>query len=127
MNEIPAFQPSFLVATPGMLAPVLAPVLAHPDEGLDVKRKGPKREYTCDVCLKMFSCSSNLKRHMSVHTGYKPYTCQFCHMAFSNSSNRRKHERSHSRKIGDDPSASELPSTNISGDNSDHKSDEDEL
>ena len=104
-----SYQPSMLDTTGvSTFPPGIGGYMAHPrpleldDEAYAFgiqRNKGPKREYQCDVCLKMFSCSSNLKRHMSVHTGYKPYTCQYCHMAFSNSSNRRKHERSHVRRM----------------------------
>ncbi len=65
--------------------------------GKVVERLVVARAYICSACQRSFSCSSNLKRHLSVHTGYKPYKCIYCPHAFSNSSNRRKHERTHIR------------------------------
>lgn len=59
------------------------------------KKRRSDKTYSCEFCERVFSCSSNLKRHKSMHTGLKPYSCCYCGKDFSNSSNRRKHERTH--------------------------------
>lgn len=44
---------------------------------------------------KGFVSSTRLKRHMWVHTGYKPYLCEHCPKAYSNSNDLKNHERTH--------------------------------
>lgn len=56
------------------------------------RRRTPGRVYRCETCSHSFANSSNLVRHVRIHTGEQPYKCTFCVKSFNNSSNRRKHE-----------------------------------
>ncbi len=73
----------------------------HSDEDLDpdyseqknLQRSISKKIYQCEICNKIFCCSSNLIRHTRVHTGERPYKCLACVKTFANSSNRNTHIR----------------------------------
>ncbi|CAF3599367.1 unnamed protein product [Adineta steineri] len=43
--------------------------------------------------------SSGLKQHMHIHKTIKPYTCEICSKAYTQSSNLCRHKRIHSREI----------------------------
>ena len=43
--------------------------------------------YECEFCSKQFPRAANLTRHLRSHTGEQPYTCLMCTRAFSISSN----------------------------------------
>ena len=50
-----------------------------------------EKPYACDVCEKRFSDSSNFTKHMRVHTKKKPYECDVCEKRFRQSQHLNEH------------------------------------
>jgi uncharacterized Zn-finger protein len=55
------------------------------------------KPYSCVMCAKTFSTSTNLKTHSQVHTGEKPFNCPVCSISVSSSGNLKKHLKIHDR------------------------------
>ncbi|XP_066979019.1 zinc finger protein PLAG1-like [Macrobrachium rosenbergii] len=51
--------------------------------------------YYCEVCDRNFCRKALLKRHFSVHSGYKEFSCHFCGYETSHKSNLERHMRVH--------------------------------
>ncbi|KAM9535882.1 uncharacterized protein ACWYII_040146 isoform 2-T2 [Salvelinus alpinus] len=48
-----------------------------------LKRSCEGKKYCCHVCGKCFAHNTNLRIHMTVHTGEKPYKCKDCDKCYS--------------------------------------------
>lgn len=57
-----------------------------------------KKSFLCKYCDRAFGSSSNLKRHIMIHTGEKPFTCSECKRPFREMSTLRKHLVTHRRQ-----------------------------
>ncbi|KAL7639984.1 UNVERIFIED_CONTAM: hypothetical protein RMT77_009398 [Armadillidium vulgare] len=42
-----------------------------------------KRKYVCEFCNKRFGWSTDLKRHVILHTGERPFKCKWCPITFT--------------------------------------------
>ncbi len=61
-------------------------------------RMGNVHRPTCDICLKSFSETSKLKRHMQIHTGQFSFYCEICKKGFNERSNYNYHMNRHEGK-----------------------------
>ncbi|XP_042212474.1 zinc finger protein 628-like [Homarus americanus] len=56
--------------------------------------------YHCTVCSRVFCRKALLKRHYSVHSGYKEFSCRHCSYETSHKSNLERHMRVHQKNGG---------------------------
>ena len=53
-------------------------------------------ELKCNICSKVFSSKSSLRRHVKTHTGEKPFTCLTCGKKFFQKYDLVRHKVAHS-------------------------------
>ena len=60
-----------------------------------------ERPFKCHICQKAFKQSSDLKKHINLHTGANQFKCEECNMEFRRADALRKHKLGH--KVGNMP------------------------
>ncbi|XP_044730573.1 zinc finger protein 177-like [Chrysoperla carnea] len=59
-----------------------------------------ERPYICDLCPKVFKCTSGLRKHkLHGHAGIKPYQCTMCGMKHASKWDLNRHVISHSDEL----------------------------
>ncbi|XP_034245555.1 myoneurin-like [Thrips palmi] len=56
------------------------------------EKHGSKKKYPCHICSKVFGWSTDLKRHILIHTGERPFKCKLCPSSFTRNFLLQKHE-----------------------------------
>ena len=59
-----------------------------------------ERRHKCEYCDKSFFTSTKLRNHTRVHTDERPYACEVCGKGFKRMDHLREHARTHSRSSG---------------------------
>ncbi|XP_053144936.1 fez family zinc finger protein 2 isoform X2 [Hemicordylus capensis] len=59
---------------------------------------GKPKNFTCEVCGKVFNAHYNLTRHMPVHTGARPFVCKVCGKGFRQASTLCRHKIIHTQE-----------------------------
>jgi uncharacterized Zn-finger protein len=86
-------RPRRSAKTPQVILPAESCELQQQRNGVNVCLVANRRIYSCTFCDRVFGSTSNLNRHIRIHTNERPYACSVCSKAFANSSNRWKHEK----------------------------------
>jgi len=52
----------------------------------------PKKRHACHLCPKTFGWTTDLKRHLLIHTGERPFKCTLCNATFTRNFLLQKHK-----------------------------------
>ncbi|XP_069499847.1 fez family zinc finger protein 2 [Ambystoma mexicanum] len=106
-EKFPGTQYPHKERLPGQLDQVMKENTGFPAERNGVKSHsklssgpsdGKPKNFTCEVCGKVFNAHYNLTRHMPVHTGARPFVCKVCGKGFRQASTLCRHKIIHTQE-----------------------------